>query len=33
MRHEDILTGHGNKRLSGTSFLDGDILWPALRAS
>lgn len=33
MRHEDILTGHGNKRLTGISLLDGAILWPALKAS
>lgn len=33
MRHEDILTGHGNKRLAGTSVLDGAILWPAFKAS
>lgn len=33
MRHEDILTGHGNKRLASTSVLDGAILWPAFKAS
>jgi K+-transporting ATPase ATPase B chain len=33
MRHDDIVTGHGNKRLARTSFLDPSILWPAVRAS
>ncbi len=33
MRHQDMATGQGNKRLAATSFLDPGILWPAVRAS
>ena len=33
MRHDDIVTGQGNKRLARTSFMDASILWPAVRGS